>query len=364
MTTKNKTITGVCCFLLAAGMVAEARELASPPTPVAQSPYPVMDSGVWADWHGIASDIYWLDNNRILFKTVKDNDKRRVSSGPFNLSIWDTKTNKVTPYTENVKALSVCYREGFIYYTLEDESKDQRRFAGEFGKEKLFVPPNAKNARYNEMDCQFQADLAPAEKLEGPKRHDVEFLLHRHGYLDYGPRTEIRNLPLGKGKPILYYRNGQIKPVSLPITNEGTKMAEYYEFKDAYFIHELVGGGGRWHGDSAIAWWLFPDGKATEVKIPDGPYKQGGSVGLYPTRKGVFVRYDTFKSNKDPGEAGGYLVTGKNATRVIVGHLKGPVVSPDGCKIAFSYHAYPDATLVADPAPITLKTINFCPEVK
>lgn len=85
---------------------------------------------------------------------------------------------------------------------------------------------------------------------------------------------------------------------------------------------------------------------------------------MYPTRKGVFVRYNTFKSNKDPGEAGGYLVTGKNATRVIVGHLKGPVVSPDGCKIAFSYHAYPDATLVADPAPITLKTINFCPEVK
>ena len=66
---------------------------------------------------------------------------------------------------------------------------------------------------------------------------------------------------------------------------------------------------------------------------------------------------------KDPGDAGGYLL-GKDNTvhKLITGYLNGETVSPDGCKIAFVHYPYLDATLVADPAPITLKMINFCSE--
>jgi hypothetical protein len=348
MQTKNKTITGVCCFLLAAGTVVEAREPASPPTPVAQSPYPVMDSGVWADaLHN--SFIYWIDNDRVLFKNSEEKEKAKHYRGRFNLAIWDIRTNKVTPYSEYAKSVYVCYREGFIYYTLEDEKKNKRQFAGEFGKEKPFVPPSAKNVRYNDMDCQFHADPAPVEKIDGPKRHDLRFLLYRHGYLDFGLRSENHY-----GKPTLYYRKGADRPISL--SDLSRRYFDYYAFKDAYLVKPI--------GQVNVVWWLYPDGALEEIKFPDTPYRPGGNSVHY-TRKGFFIYiYDGRPpSFKVPGNTGGYLITANGKEiKLLSGYLKGEIVSPNGCKVAFVHYPYLDATLVADPAPITLKAIDLCTE--
>ncbi|MBI5267547.1 MAG: hypothetical protein HY851_09980 [candidate division Zixibacteria bacterium] len=353
MRTKNKATIALFYFLLAVFAVCDAKESSDPTIPAVPSLYPVMDSGVWADaLHN--SFIYWLDNNRVLFKNSEEKEKAKHYRGRFNLSIWDIRTNKVTPYSEYAKSLSVCYREGFIYYILTDENKNQRRFAGEFGKEKPFVPPTAKNVRYNEMDCRFCADPAPAEKLEGPKRHDLRFLLHRHGYLDFGLSSES-NL----AKPTLYYRKGLDKPISLPFMNRDIT---YYQFKDAYLFHPL---GKEITGRDFL--WLYPDGKTEEIKFPNVSDRKLVYGNKYYTRKGFFVYFYDGQppSFKVPGNTGGYLVAedGKSS-KVISGYLKGIVVSPDGCKIAFVHYPYLDATLVADPAPITLKMINFCTEEK
>lgn len=366
MTSNNKSQGGVLkqiplvLWFLVASLSAihacGAQEPSNPTTSAAPSPYPILDSGVWADWHGIPQTIYWLDNNRVLFKTVKDNEKKRVTTGPFNLSIWDTTTNKVTPYTDYVNSLTVCYREGFVYYALADDpfyvqhqQKNWRHFAGEFGKEKPFVPPSVKNVRYNDMDCRYHTVPVAAEKLEGPKRHDLRFLLHRHGYLDFGLRSVNHNR-----KPTLYYRKGKNEPISLP--NLSRQYFDYYEFKGAYFVRPI--------GRVNAVWWLYPDGKLEEITFPDVPYKPSGN-NLYSNRKGFFVSfYDGHPPNfKVPGNTGGYLISenGKQI-KVISGYLNGEVVSPDGCKITFTYYPYLDATLVADPAPITLKMINFCTE--
>ncbi len=82
-------------------------------------------------------------------------------------------------------------------------------------------------------------------------------------------------------------------------------------------------------------------------------------------RNSFFVYHSGSKLDpgKDPGDAGGYLLTeGNMIQKLISGYLKGEIVSPNGCKIAFTHYPYLDATLVADPARITLKMINFCTE--
>ena len=325
-------------------------------------PYPVMDSGVWADGTGIP-DIFWLDNNRVLFRGSEETEKRKQPSGKFNLSIWEINKG-VSVYARGIDRIQgmferLCYQDGIIFYPLiEKDAQGNGQYKyGKMGQEKTFTRKAGEKRYFDTMNCQFY-ESQPGLK----ERHDYKLLLNRHGYLDYGPRSENRNLPHGKGKPILYYRKGLDKPISLPITNEGTKLRQYYVFRDAYFVYRLAMG--TWSGDSETAWWLMPEGKVTEVTIPHGPWTHGGSVGFYPTQKGTFVRYDTFKSNKDPGDAGGYLVTGKNVVRVIVGHLKEPVTSPDGCKVVFVHQPYSDADLPNDPGRVTLKMINFCKEEK
>lgn len=171
----------VVLWFLVAGLAAisacDAKEPSNPTTSVALSPYPVLDSGVWADWYDTPQSIIWIDNNRVLFKTVKDNDKGRVSSGPFNLSIWDTTTNIVMPYTEYASSLAVCYREGYIYYALSDEKfyvqqKHWRHFSGEFGNEKPYTPPAGKDilpgklSYYDSINCRISDNQEIVSKIK------------------------------------------------------------------------------------------------------------------------------------------------------------------------------------------------------
>lgn len=359
MRTKNKIAVALFYFLLAALTVSEAKETSNSSISAASSPYPIYDSETWADPLR-DPEIYWIDNNRILFKTVKGNDKHRVTSGPFNLSIWDTTTRKVTAYTEYANSLTVCYREGFIYYAVADEpfhvqQKKWRRFAGVFGKEKSFTSPTKdKSEIRNPMSCRSIDD--PKLASLATKRSQIKLLLERHGYLDYGPRDAVR--PLGKkGDPILFYRTGKKEPVSLSITNEGIRHADYYPFKGAYFIHPFI--------SNQDTWWLYPEGRMEEIKFPALP-KLLAYGKFYPISKGFFITADSSKidTGKDPGDAGGYLLTGTSVRKLIAGYLRAETVSPDGCKIAFVSYPYIDATLVADPAPITLKMIDFCMEEK
>ncbi len=350
----SKATTSIFIFLIAALTACEAKESSDPTRSAVPLPYPVMDSGAWADWNSYTPTIYWIDNNRVIFKTVKDNDKSRVSSGPFNLSIWDITTNKVTPYTPHVNSLNICYSEGYIYYSLADEpfhvqKKNWRHFAGEFGKEKPYAPPIGKNVIYNELSCRFQES---SELVEKRKTRRIRPLLGRHGYLDRGA---IREKP-GVKEPVILYRTSHSKGIELPIHGRDAIIIRHYPFKDAYFIQNLNTGGIP--NKKKQFWWLFPDGKVEEGLHPVEFY-------LYPTRQGIVTDWGGTKSAKDPGTVGLYLWSGKEPVKIIAGYAEGGVAtSPDGCKLAFANFLYSDATKIKDPGRITLKAINVCVEEK
>jgi hypothetical protein len=345
MKTKNKTITGVCCFLLAAGMVVEAREPASPPIPATQSPYPVMDSGVWADWHGYIQSIYWVDNGRVIFQTVKDNDKTRVSSGPFNLSVWELGKG-VKAHTPYANGVHVCVRDGMVRYTLVDEKGIYHPFYGKFGEEKAI--PLIKRTYSDELNCPIKSDPEIVAKLA--QGRNIYPLLDRHGYLDVG---SIKHKP-GVNEPAVFYPFGHAKGIELPIRGRdiNTVRLRYYPFKGAYLVYDFHSGGDK---KGERVWWLYPNGRTEEEITPARPY---------PTRKGVVTMWGKGRSAKDPGSVGLYLWSGENPVKLIAGFAEDITVSPDGCKLAFAHYPYLDATLIKDPAPITLKVINLCPEAK
>jgi hypothetical protein len=348
----NKSLFGLCCFLSIVFTVCEAKE------PSISSPYPVYDSGAWADYLN-DPQINWIDNNRILFKSVKDNDKRRVSSGPFNLSFWEI-GKEVRAYTPYVKRVSACANNGIVKYTLEEESGRHRVFYGKFGEEKEITPPKLS---YPDLVKNCRIADNPEIVVKRQNNRAIIPLLDRHGYLELGPS-------LGKessdNNPITLHHPSQSQGIALSLRRQepGLFAPEYYAFKDAYFIQPIIlYRQGR--DKPATVWWMSPDGSITELKIPVGPWVKGGSVWALPTAKGIFLIYHGHKSRRDPGPAGGYLVQGEKYFKVIDGDIRGPAVSPDGCKAAISHAPYSDAdSNTKDPNYRTLKVINFCPEEK
>lgn len=315
--------------------------------PATKSSYPVVDSGVWADWHGYIQSIYWVDNDRVIFQTVKDNDKTRVSRGPFFLAIWEL-GKKVKPYTETANFVGVCVQEGIIFYALAADKKHSKRFYGRFGEEKPYEFPRTKGVFFDESNCRPIDNQEILAKRQAGRA--IKPLLDRHGYLDVGP---IHEKP-GVKEPATFYPSSQSKGIELPILGRDASIIRYYPFKGAYLIHGLNYGGGI---KSKKFWWLYPDGKVEEHSIPV-------ETNPYPTRKGIVTTRGAPKLNRDSSAAGLYLWGGKEPVELLAGYAEGVQISPDGCKLAFSHHFYSDATLIKDPGRITLKLINLCVEEK
>lgn len=313
--------------------------------PAEPSPYPIYDSGTWAD--PISNPhIYWIDNDRVLFRTVKGNDKTRISSGPFNLSIWEIGKG-VKAYTGYHASVTACIREGMIHRTQKDSQGKVQRFYGKFGEEKEFEFPKTKGAFFDDMNCRVNDNAEIVSKRQSGRR--IRSLLDRHGYLDLGPS----NKPAWTSKePRKLFRPGDKQGVEISIPPLNIHPIRYFEFKDAYLIYD--------HNAGNRFWWLYPDGRVEEVTTLFG-------VG-YPTRRGFVGGGGKPKSDYDPGTVGLYFWSGKERIKLISGYANisgytnNMAISPNGCKIAFVHYPYFDATKITDPAPITLKAINLCVE--
>lgn len=317
-----------------------------------EPPYRILDSGVWASTSAV---IYWIDNERVIFMTVKDNDRLRKGTGPFHLSIWEVGKG-IKRYTDDFSAVNVCVSDETIYRTQKDAKGNVQHFYGKLGAEKPIAAP--KNGYLDPMNCRLHdVDQLMAER----GNRAINFLLDRHGYLYKGALRGQESLI---NDYVLLYRPGEKKPVTLSLRRSDIHGLYYYKFKDAYYIDGLLRSNAA-TGKIEVTRWLYPDGRVEEVSIPSGPWV-GGTAELFPTRMGIFITLVGYKSPKDPGPGGGYLVQGTKYVKVIDGLISGVAVSPDGCKIAFSHAPYDLADIPSsnDPGRRTLKMINFCPKEK
>lgn len=321
------------------------------PTP----PYPIVDSGVWAT-NSYPGDIYWLDNEQVLF--LGSETSKPIGQDDQWLLIWDTRTNGITRYKQHV--MNFCYRDGIIQYRTVTRQPDTGKriwtfYRGKLNEESIDTTPDRKEDKLN---CRH---ILVWPRFKKGKAHAI--LLEGHGYLvldETAPNVRFENYPL------LYFKAEDTETIALPFHRYEADQVVYAPFAHAYFLYPLsyFKDGTHiisWPSDTPlVTWWLFPQGNVEKVEIPLGPWTRGG-LRLHPMKEGVFLVNRHSRSDRDPGDAGGYLVQRAIVKKLISGVLTDiSAVSPDGCRIAFSHAPSQSSDRFDAKNHRRLKMIDIC----
>jgi hypothetical protein len=332
-------------------MVSPQLAVSGEPTP----PYPIVDSNVWAT-NSYPGDIYWLDNERVLF--LGSETSKPIGQDDQWLLIWDTRTNGITKYKQHV--MNFCYRDGIIQYRTVTRLLDTGKriwtfYRGKLNEESIDTTLDRKEDKLN---CRH---ISVWPRFKRGKAHAI--LLEGHGYLvldETAPNVKFENYPL------LYHKEGNPEPIPLPFRRYDVDRVNYYPFRQAYFLYPasyFINGTHLtpWPHDVPLyVWWLSPDGEIDKIEVPLGAWARGRLI-FYPTLKGVFVVNRHSKSDRDPGNAGGYLVQGTTVKKLVGGVLTDvSAVSPDGCRIAFSHAPSQDTDRFDSKNHRRLKMIDIC----
>lgn len=321
------------------------------------SPYPIVDSGVWAT-NSHPGNMHWLDNDQVLF--LGSGTSKPITKEDQWLLIWNTKTNSLTKYKQHVGSFSYC--DGMILYAVVSVPSAGGKpawtyYRGRLNEEAVDQTPDRREDRLN---CQL-ISIWP----QFPQGKAQAILRKQDGYL---VRDETAANVKFENYPLFYYKSATKEAIPLPFRRFQADRIEYYPFRKAYFltpssyfIEETSTHLVPWPPDAPLfTWWLFPDGKIEQVEIPLGPWTRGG-LKLYAMREGVFLVNRHSRSDRNPGNAGGYIVKGTDAKRVISGLLTDiSTVSPDGCRVAFSHAPLPENDRFDSKNKRTLKMIDVC----
>ena len=288
-----------------------------------EPPFPVIDSGYWAERH-LPNEIQWLDDERVLFVGKKADAGLDIQG----LHVWHLRS-EIRSYRERTSGL--CLRGDTTWYTYHPATSNEHTFyQGKFGEEL----PHIRQRYSDNLNCRT-LPAYPGSDV----RQTWKLLLDGHGYLNVGKLAPFDELP-----PVWYHPSKTSQPIAMPFNRRQIifESTYYYPFKDAYLLYgahdnenQLVGREDLSQAKPHAVWWLHPDGQVEVVEMPAGPWVRGGSTFMVGTRKGIVIVFHGGEiSPHNPGTQGAYLVAGQTITRLLEGFITAPAVSPDGCRVA------------------------------
>lgn len=315
--------------------------------------YSVVDSrfpsagGRWTS----ESNIYWLDNERVIFlgndvtRIARNPDSGQAESRLNGLFVWDTTTGQVRQLYRADSVESLCVFRGFISLRARWDNDTAHMVEGAI--DRLDKRPDDER-RYPRVDRWPHCGgwpPAPAHVYWG----NFVPLLPEHGYLTRS-QEGYRLYPPGNKAGV---------PVSFPNLGAGVR---YDERKGAYVVSGSYRGLDRISDTSygnfplladRFFYWLYPNGRVEKVVQPFGACTAGGGGG-YLTPRG-FLQRNGCLIKKDGGEE----------------WIGSSVLSPDGCKVATTGApgSWPSEALAkaseaervaGRPGLVTVKVIDIC----
>jgi len=315
--------------------------------------YEIKESGYLGRPSGIQQDLYWLDNDRVIFIGAKPGEFVEPIAGVkeirYGLFVWSLKAGKVERHHEGSAYSSLCVYRGYIRFEF-DKNAARYALAGRFGQETV--------------------ERLDREILE--ERRKYERVINRLTCREYKrselPPLGFRVTPLLEGEFLSQDREQRLvevvhwkywpregSPVMLNMTLETIGIERYSEYLDSYVLQEYPSA--VVFSDKVIRrWWLMDrKGQIRDFTPPTGPWMRGSTV-VVPTERGLFLVSHAIDIRGGNGAAGGYLLDDKGLYRVIAGRPESFQVSPDGCRVAISISDR------AQNGPIKrwIKTVNVC----
>ena len=327
-----------------------------------ESKFPwVVDPGQKVVWGSLG----WLNNDRVAF-VGEETEGKSVTGN--RLRVWNTRTGEITDHQTDVVSLCANERVFGYFHVPRVLPDDWPRFyrkpfwlyggwhRGRFPvARRMELPKELSDAALCivKKECQNRETVRMAVQILETSYTDFTNCRVRKVGLDLFWSIPLRD---GDGELLTgtlpktvpanstnfrFRKPGAADSMELPIpVIQVYPVVTFYPFKGAYFLHrnQEVGKAEKDSGKLPApwpAWWLWPDGRVERLDVPrglDGP--------AYPTKLGLLQVH--YSSSKREEEMGVYLFLPKGPVEVLPYVFRGPygppVVSPNGCKVAFRHY--------------------------
>lgn len=350
----HKPIYALLMLSLAAFSHPVGSFLDKPKKALQTGPYTVVHSKYAVVSRGAFHRLSWIDNDRIIFAgepieevLARFDGKRFVGAGKIRFYIWDTRTNEVVTYRENVDAFGAfCYNEFENWIRYPVPGNKNAVMEGRLGEEREVVRDPAEHTTeararrrvsYQVQSCR-EHPYAPEGRGVGNLR--VFPLFADHGILDVWGRPN-------DATPLRLFSDSyeKLREFALPRRAVAPQSIYYSRYKRAYVLSgytappSFSNARGSWpEGVNQPVYLLSERGNLSLAGEIPWHRDYRAAVGVYITRRGIAYADGTAKRN------GLYLVRGNSELTLL--RAPGPKdldaggVSPDGCKLGAAISMY------------------------
>lgn len=275
--------------------------------------------------------IGWVSNDKVIFSGKPVNSNRKDA-----LYVWDQKSKPRLLLSNSPGGCAS--RHTIRAAQLRDSGKVQMFSlrAPDFNAKPLTRTPQSGPSVFDPVSCSW---IASPEAL---REHKWQALRQGDGFLDFtpngrqiGPLWVVEHLDADE-------RTRRDTGIRMP--RPVLPMATYAAHDDSYLVYDLhlnLAEAERWiRTSSRTLWHLDRQRRGQRLSLPAGPWVGlgGGTIAFLPSRPGVLITSNNFARDGAAGGAGVYLLRpGTAAQRLEQGLAHDAAVSPDGCRLAYSF---------------------------
>lgn len=337
---------------------------ALPNTPDAQvrdvRGYEIRESRYLGRPGGIQQDIYWLDNDRVIFIGAKPDDFVEPIAGlkelRYGLYVWNLSTGIVDRhYGKDIANGNLCVFQRYVRlsYTSDYQrgpvNQNWYSFHGLFGEEE--VVRFDQRMREEQRNHERMVNRFTCREYKGSELPTLGYQVTPLLEGEFVSKDQKQRL-----SEVVHWKYWPLAgaPILLNMTHEVIGVGRYSAFLDGYVLYE--GPRGVEFSDTVVrrSWLMDRKGSIRDFTPPSGPWMRGSTI-VAPTKRGLFLLSHAVYSGGN-GAAGGYLVLGGEPQRVIAGLPTSFDVSADGCRVALAISQW------SRDKPVTpwLKVVNLC----
>lgn len=300
------------------------------------SKYRLYDSRTVAHTFGPgASQFFWINDEELLFVPMQITPDARSPTkerATFSIARWNIRSGEITRLKEFGTGFPrLCLFEGYVSIRVERDGRQSEAYHGPLGSERQDDP---KRAFHREL-CR-PADMLPKLPAWTEGRRILRLQSLDAGFVDFGELQKPFD-----SVALHFYKYGARQDQGIPLPWQSRKILntlQYFDFRKAYFVRGYLFSSDPRDAPLPV-YWLYTDGRVEKIAdVPSGPWGLASSA-VTPFKDGILVASSKFRAATDLSDAGLFLLKNNQIEKLVTGWIEGlaVMVSPDGCKAAFTY---------------------------